>query len=147
MVVIMLTQENIDELNRTLKLSGASLLTQDDIAYLNAVNARVYEKRDIYLIVQSVLLVRLKNTKLGGGALSRLKMLAEADACELTDKKPQRPKAIIPIIGGILGKHYDLPKKEDAPELPKPPPIIIDVYGNASPYVTSMPQVEITINE
>lgn len=143
----MLTQENIDELNQALSICGAQRLTHDEITFLNAINTSIYEKCHVYLVVQSVLLVRLRNDKNQGGFLSRLKMLAEANACELKDKKPVRPRPIIPIIGGILGKRYEMPTKEDAPELPKPPPLLIDIACDATPYVTRQTIVEIIIDE
>jgi len=99
----MLTQENIDEINRVLPLTGSVRLTKDEIDYLNAIDTTVYQDSDIYLITQTVLLLRLRNQKCGGDALSRLHKLALSKGFELKEKKPKPKKAIIPIIGGMVG--------------------------------------------
>lgn len=141
----MLTQENIDELNQTLSICGAQRLTDDEIKFLNAIKTTIDDKCNMYLVTQSVLLVRLRNDKNQGSTLSRLKLLANANSCNLRDKKPERPRAIIPVIGGILGKRrYEEPEELVLPELP---PIIIDIAANASPYVTRNVIVEIRTYE
>lgn len=98
----MLNQENIDAINRILGLCGTVLLTTDEIEFLNALDVSVTTECDLFIITQNILLPRLKNQKIQHGALSRLKMLASSKECAIEDKKPERPRAVIPILGGRL---------------------------------------------
>lgn len=88
----MLTNENVIEINRILVLCGAVRLNEkSEIEYLNAIGAEVVEPCDNYKVAQTVLLDRLKNQtgERNYSQLSRLKKLAEANGCQLDDKKPE----------------------------------------------------------
>ncbi|MDG3034179.1 hypothetical protein P7245_22390 [Vibrio parahaemolyticus] len=88
----MLSEENVIEINKILVLCNAPRLNEkSEIKYLNAIGAEIIEPCDNYKISQTVLLDRLKNQtgERNYSQLSRLKKLAEANGCTLTDKKPE----------------------------------------------------------
>ncbi len=77
-------------------------MNQEEIDFANAINANPEGECECYQFAQKVLLERVAMDSNKRFMLLRLKALAEANGCSLSDKQPVVKPARIPIIGGGL---------------------------------------------
>lgn len=110
----MLTEENLIKIDNILRSSGTTALSNQEIDFLNAVGTGIATDCDHYSLAQKVALERLKHQLCDRGVLSRLKQVAIAAGCALLDKKPQKPKPVIPLFGGGSSSAFEQDEQGDS---------------------------------
>ncbi len=96
----MISEDSQILIDTILRNCGTESMTQEEIDFANAINANPEGECECYQFSQSVLVERVSQDSNKRFTLVRLKALAEANGCSLTDKKPVVKEARIPIIGG-----------------------------------------------
>ncbi|EOD9553471.1 hypothetical protein [Vibrio parahaemolyticus] len=96
----MISEDSQIRIDTILRNCGTESMTQEEIDFANAINANPEGECECYQFSQSVLVERVSQDSNKRFTLIRLKALAEANGCSLTDKKPVVKEARIPIIGG-----------------------------------------------
>ncbi|EPE2695897.1 hypothetical protein ACSHDS_002823 [Vibrio alginolyticus] len=96
----MISEDSQILIDTILRNCGTESMTQEEIDFANATNANPEGECECYQFSQSVLVERVSQDSNKRFTLVRLKALAEANGCSLTDKKPVVKEARIPIIGG-----------------------------------------------
>lgn len=101
----MLSEDDIVDIDSTLRVCGANSLSKSELVYLEAIGASIDTSCDKYTLSQDVLLVRGKSSNISG-ELMRLEKLSEVNGCPLVDKEPDKPTATIPVFGfGVSNDH------------------------------------------
>ncbi|EXJ31222.1 hypothetical protein [Vibrio parahaemolyticus] len=96
----MISEDSQILIDTILRNCGTESMTQEEIDFANAINADPKGECECYQFSQNVLVERVSQDSNKRFTLVRLKALAEANGCSLTDKKPVVKEARIPIIGG-----------------------------------------------
>ncbi|EHJ9961298.1 hypothetical protein [Vibrio parahaemolyticus] len=96
----MISEDSQILIDTILRNCGTESMTQEEIDFANAINADPEGECECYQFSQNVLVERVSQDSNKRFTLVRLKALAEANGCSLTDKKPVVKEARIPIIGG-----------------------------------------------
>lgn len=96
----MISEDSQNSIDSILRNSGSQSMTQDEIDFANAVNANPIGECECYKFAHTVLIERVSMDSNLSYTISRLKKLAEANGCSLSDKQPIVKAARIPIVGG-----------------------------------------------
>ncbi|MGD1335043.1 hypothetical protein ACP6H1_21750 [Vibrio harveyi] len=96
----MISEEAQIKTDKILRTCGSTSMTMDEIDFANAINANPEDDCDCYKLAQKVLIGRVSQDSNKSYMLSRLKVLAEANGCSLTNEQPTLKAARIPIVGG-----------------------------------------------
>ncbi|HCG8551672.1 TPA: hypothetical protein ACX3DE_001221 [Vibrio parahaemolyticus] len=97
---MMISEDSQILIDTILRNCGSEAMLQDEIDFANAVNANPEGECECYQFSQKVLIERVSQDNNKRFTLIRLKALAEANGCSLSDKQPVVKPARIPIIGG-----------------------------------------------
>lgn len=98
----MISEDAQNKTDSILRQSDSDSMTQDEIDFANALGVTPESECDCYLLAQNVLLERVSKDSNLKYTLSRLRMLADANDCSLSDKQPVIKPARILVIGGGL---------------------------------------------
>lgn len=98
----MISEDSQICIDNILRNCGSETMQQEEIDFANAINANPEGECECYQFAQKVLLERVSMDSNKRFMLLRLKALAEANGCSLSDKQPVVKPARIPIIGGGL---------------------------------------------
>ncbi|MCG9699637.1 hypothetical protein L1D19_05760 [Vibrio natriegens] len=98
----MISEDSQVRIDNILRNCGSETMQQPEIDFANAINANPEGECECYQFAQKVLLERVAMDSNKRFMLLRLKALAEANGCSLSDKQPVVKPARIPIIGGGL---------------------------------------------
>lgn len=96
----MISEDAQNHIDTILRQSGSDSMTQDEIDFANAINANPESQCDYYKFAQNVLVERASVDSNQKYTLVRLKKLADAAGCSLSDKEPVVRPARILVIGG-----------------------------------------------
>tara|TARA_Y100000588_G_scaffold373413_1_gene447224 strand:- start:423 stop:719 length:297 start_codon:yes stop_codon:yes gene_type:complete len=96
----MISEDSQIKTDKILRNSGSTAMNQDEIDYANALNANPITDCECYQLAQTVLIERVSKDSNKAYTLTRLKKLAEANGCSLSNKQPTLKAARIPIVGG-----------------------------------------------
>lgn len=98
----MISEGSLIRIDTILRNCGSQSMTQEEVDFANAINANPEGECECYQFAQKVLIERVSQDSNKRFTLVRLKALAEANGCSLSDKQPIVKPARIPIIGGGL---------------------------------------------
>ncbi|TVO35080.1 hypothetical protein [Vibrio algivorus] len=98
----MISEDAQNKTDSILRQSDSDSMTQDEIDFANALGVTPESDCDCYKLAQNVLLERVSKDSNLKYTLTRLRMLADANECSLSDKQPVIKPARILVIGGGL---------------------------------------------
>ncbi|CAH9011578.1 putative phage tail protein [Vibrio phage 236O40-1] len=110
-----LQDEDLIAIDNILRTCGTTAMSDKEIRWLNHTKESISDISDEYRIAQKVITQRQKYQLCDYGVLDRVVELAEANGVMLIKQEPEKPKPVIPFIGGgALGSHFDDGEDDDA---------------------------------
>lgn len=99
---LMISEDAQNKTDSILRSCGSDSMLTEEIQFANDLGVTPESECDCYKLAQNVLLERVSKDSNLKYTLTRLRMLADANDCSLSDKQPVIKPARILVIGGGL---------------------------------------------